>query len=245
MGQPAQVFGCELRRAVDVFRARNDLLGDPGRGPAWRRRQRIAKSAGRAGEDERRHTGVASGLEQVQRAGDVGVDKIAPRMGGDMRLVQRRGMQDGIDARHVFRDEFVIHDRSGELRERAGLHVDRNDLRVPGTQDPHQRFTKMPGTAGDQILHAPAFAMFRCRRQSECVVAPARRHARRRAALIPTTRRVTSPSLCIPPTGRRPCPSLRGNPSPRASCVPPRRGGWRLRYSACLCRSARTSAQRS
>ena len=72
----AQVLGGGLGGAVDVARDRRDVLGDPRRGRARRRRERAAERARRAGEDEARRAGRDRLLEQVQRAGDVGVDEL-------------------------------------------------------------------------------------------------------------------------------------------------------------------------
>ena len=47
------------------------------------------------------HAGRDRLLQQVERAGDVGVDEVLPRVGRDMRLVQGRGVQHRRDARHV------------------------------------------------------------------------------------------------------------------------------------------------
>ncbi len=81
--------------------------------------------------------------------------KLLARMGGDMRLVQRCGMQDGIDALHARRDEVAIRDRPGALRERTGIYVDGNDICVSRPQNANECLAEMPGTARDQIFHAP------------------------------------------------------------------------------------------
>ena len=48
----------------------------------------------------------------MQRAGDVGVDEVLPRVGGNVRLVQRRGVQDGLDTPHAARHEGAIGNRA-------------------------------------------------------------------------------------------------------------------------------------
>ena len=94
----AEVLGGGLRDAVDVARDRCDVLGDPGRGRAGRRRQRAAERARRAGEDEALDARRDRLLEQVQRAGDVRVDELLAAVRADVRLVQRRRVQDRVDA---------------------------------------------------------------------------------------------------------------------------------------------------
>jgi hypothetical protein len=104
------------------------LSVNPGCGLAWLRRQRVAECAGRTGEHQRRHAFSAGGLQQVECASDVGVDKILARVGRHMRLVKGGGMQDDAYARHVPVDEIPISDRAGELCEGAGLQVDADDV---------------------------------------------------------------------------------------------------------------------
>ena len=104
--QLAQVLGGELGDAVDVFRRGTtssviQAAGPPGGGVSASPKALVVLVKTNA------DTPAASGfLQQIQRAGDVGVDKVLARMGGDMRLVQRRGVQDGINARHARRDEI-------------------------------------------------------------------------------------------------------------------------------------------
>ena len=52
----------------------------------WRR-ERVAESAGGAGEHEGAHATLRRGFEQVQRPGDIGVDEGLARMRGHVRLV--------------------------------------------------------------------------------------------------------------------------------------------------------------
>ena len=102
--QLAEVLGRGLGHAVDVLRDRRDALVDPGRGLTGRRFQRVAKRACRRGHDEGADASARRLLEQGQRAANIGLDEGLTRMGRDMRLVQRRGMQDRVDALHAARD---------------------------------------------------------------------------------------------------------------------------------------------
>ena len=63
-------------------------------------------------------------LEQVQRAGDVGVDEVLARVGRDMRLVQRRGVEDRVHARHAAGDERAVGDRADVVGERRRHDID-------------------------------------------------------------------------------------------------------------------------
>ena len=55
--QLAQILRGRLGDAIDIFRHRRDVFGDPGRRLARRRHQRIAEHAGGAGVDKRRDAG--------------------------------------------------------------------------------------------------------------------------------------------------------------------------------------------
>src|SRR3546814_15256108 len=81
-----------------LFRSRRDLLGHPGRRRTRGRCQGIAEYAGRGGENEGADAGIHRFFEQVQRAGDIGVDEILPAVGRDMGLMQRGRVIDGPDA---------------------------------------------------------------------------------------------------------------------------------------------------
>ena len=130
--QLAEVLGRRLGDAVDVLRDRRDLLGDPGGGRARRRDQRVAEHAGGAGEDEGLHAGRHRLLEQVQRAGDVGVDEFLPAVGRDMRLVQGRGVQHRAHARHVAPHECAVDDRADMRGERRGEDIDADRVALLG-----------------------------------------------------------------------------------------------------------------
>src|SRR5882724_1623905 len=107
MKQLAQVFGRELRYAVDVLGNRDDVLGDPGRRRTFRWDESTAESAGRARVDERLDACRGRLLQQVQSAADVGIDESLARVTRNMRLVQRGGMQNGVDASHALPDEIT------------------------------------------------------------------------------------------------------------------------------------------
>ena len=55
-------------------------------------------------------------FQQVQRAGDVGVDEVLAAVRGHVRLVQRGGVEHGIDAAHAAGDERAIGDRADMRR---------------------------------------------------------------------------------------------------------------------------------
>ena len=81
--------------------------------------QRGTEGTGRAGVDEGTHAGFYGGFEQVQRAADVGVDELLPRVGFDVRLMQGRGMQHRVDAVvHAGGNEGGIGDRADAIGER-------------------------------------------------------------------------------------------------------------------------------
>jgi hypothetical protein len=150
----AEVLGGGLGRAVDVARDGPDVLGDPGRGRARRRRQRAAERAGRAREDEpadaRRH-GL---LEQRQHAREVGVDEVLACVRGHVRLVQRRGVQHGVGARDQAPDERAVGDRPDRRGVGRRQHVDRHDARARVTQDAAERLPEVAGAARDAMRTA-------------------------------------------------------------------------------------------
>ena len=124
-------------------------------GSARRRRQRVAEGARRAGEDERHTPASRAASSRFSVPVMLVSTKSRARMGRDMRLVQRRGVQHGVDALHACPDEVAIGDRPGALRERTGIHIDGNDISVSRPQNANECITEMPGTARDQIFHAP------------------------------------------------------------------------------------------
>ena len=112
MDELAQVLGGGLGGAVDVARHGRDVLGDPGGRRAGRRRERAAERARGAGEDEARGAGRDRLLEQVERAGEVGVDELLARVRADVRLVQRRGVEHGVGAPHRLAHDGAVGDRA-------------------------------------------------------------------------------------------------------------------------------------
>src|SRR5208337_3644109 len=175
--EPAEVLGRGLADAVDVFWDRGDALIDPRRRFAERRLQRIAEGARRAGHDEAANAGANGLLEQDQRAAHVGLDEFLAAVRRDMRLVQRRRMQDFIDPAHAARDRPPIGDRRDDVGERPRRDVE-PDRRPPGAaQGAHQRLAEMARTPGDEDGHDPS-SLTRGR--------------------LPITRPPESPSPCFP-----------------------------------------------
>ena len=64
-------------------------------------------------------------LQQVERAGHVGIDKGRPRMARDIRLVERRGMDHRFDAmaREGALDHCSLRHRTDEMGVGAGRDV--------------------------------------------------------------------------------------------------------------------------
>ncbi len=115
--------------------------------------QRIAKRARRRGHDEGADASARRLLEQDQRAENIGLDEGLTRMGRDMRLVQRRGMEDRIDALHGARDQGAVGDRADLVGERSGNDVEADRRAAIRAQTAHQGFAEMPRTAGDEHGH--------------------------------------------------------------------------------------------
>ena len=151
--QLAQVLGSRLRHAVDVARHGRDVLGHPRRGRSRRRRERAPERARRAGVDEGAHSRGGGFLEQVERAREIGVDERLAGVRGDVRLVQRRRVQDGLHAGHAAPD----HARSAMEPTALGVggrQQIETDRFVPLlAQRPHQGFAEVPRAAGDQQPH--------------------------------------------------------------------------------------------
>jgi hypothetical protein len=96
--QLAKVLCRGLGDAVDVLGDGPDLLGHPCGGGSGRGDEGIAEDAGRAGENERADISGYRLLQEIERAGDVGIDEGLSAMGGDMGLVQRRRVEDRLHA---------------------------------------------------------------------------------------------------------------------------------------------------
>jgi hypothetical protein len=80
------------------------------------------------GEKERADSRVAGLFEQVQRAGDVGVDELLAGVRGHVRLVQSRGMDDGIHAAQAHFEEPAVHNRSNAMGESRRRDVEAEGL---------------------------------------------------------------------------------------------------------------------
>ncbi len=165
VGQAAEMFGRELGHAVDVAGPKvGHGLGEPGGagGPAGGSGADLGRDhqgCGR-GEDEAvdgRARG-GSGLEQVERALDVGGDEVGRAARRHVRLVQGRGVDDGIDAgiRDRAKDQRAIGDRARDARGRAFYEVEAGD-RVPGgLEQRHQGLAEPARGAGDEDAHGRA-----------------------------------------------------------------------------------------
>ncbi len=75
------------------------------------RGERPTEGARRAREHEATDAGGEGLLEQVERARDVRVHEGLPVVGGDVRLVQCRRVQDGVDALDAPPNESSVDDR--------------------------------------------------------------------------------------------------------------------------------------
>jgi hypothetical protein len=150
----AEVLGGDLRRAVDVLGDGADVLVDPRGGRARRRRQRAAERARRRREHERADAGGDRLLEQVQRPGHVDVDEVPARVGSDMRLVQRRRVHDGVDARHRRAHHRPVRDRAHDLGGRGGQDVDPAHVVAALAQHAHEALTEVSRAARDEDPHA-------------------------------------------------------------------------------------------
>ena len=145
MEQLAKVLGRALGDAIDVSWNRSDALVDPGRRFAGRGREGVAEGARRAGEDEGSDARPDSLLEQDQRPHDIRLDERLARMGRDMRFVQRRRVEDHINALHGARDRGAVGDRADRVGERSGNDVEADRVASGVAQSAHQRFAQMPG----------------------------------------------------------------------------------------------------
>ena len=149
----AEVLRRGLGDAVDVARDRCDVLGDPGRRRAGRRRERAAERARRARVDEPADARLDSRLEQDERARDVGVDELLAGVRADMRLVQRRGVQDRVRAPQRLLDEVAVGDRPDERRVRRGEDVKPDGVDPVGGQHAAQRLAEVSGAACHEDPH--------------------------------------------------------------------------------------------
>ena len=121
-------------------------------------REGAAKYTGRAREDERTNPCDGGLLEQVQRPGDVGVNKTLVRMGHHVRLVESGGVNDGIHVAHASPHDVAVGDRANVIGERGGLDVEADRAMAHARQRPHQGLAEMPCASGDEDGHAAAEA---------------------------------------------------------------------------------------
>jgi hypothetical protein len=109
----AEVFGRGLGRAVDVLgdgvvSSVIHAAGAPGGG------MRASPKTLVVLVKMKRDTPAATALfEQIEGAGDVGVDEILAGVGGDVGLVERGGVEDGVHAGHDAADAGAVDDRAG------------------------------------------------------------------------------------------------------------------------------------
>ncbi len=88
--------------------------------------------------------GGDSGFQQVQRAGDIGVDKSLSWITDDIRLMQRAGMNNrlwmvfGKDAI----DQRTVRDRPQNPRIRAVRDIEADDIMTEGTEARRQKSPK-------------------------------------------------------------------------------------------------------
>ena len=82
-------------------------------------------------------------LEQDERPHDVRLDERRPRMGSDMRLVQRRGVEDRVGAVDAAGDAGEVGDRADLVGERPGDEVESDRRTARGPQRAHERFAQM------------------------------------------------------------------------------------------------------
>src|SRR5688572_11836128 len=151
--QLAQIFGRLLGHPVDVPRNRRRLLIDPGGGLAAGRSQRAAEGTGRAAVNDSGDSALQRHLEKSQRSGDVGLDECMPRVRGDVRFVERGGVDDAIDAAHATPEEIAIGNRTDMARERGLQQVEADDLVPAGTQGADEPLTEVSRASSHENAH--------------------------------------------------------------------------------------------
>ena len=77
-------------------------------------------------------------------------------MGRDMGFMQRRGVENRVDAAHGARDPRPVGDRADLVGERSGRDVEPDGRAAARAQSAHERFAQMPRTAGDEHCHCCA-----------------------------------------------------------------------------------------
>jgi hypothetical protein len=109
-------------------------------GAPSRRYQGIAKDAGCAREDKRLDARGDCLFQQIECAGDIGVDEVLPAMGGDMRFVQGGALEDSPNAAHAVSYPRAIDYRADMSSKRRLNHVEAGDLVLPALEGADQRF---------------------------------------------------------------------------------------------------------
>ena len=99
------------------------------------------------------NAGAERFLEQVQRSSHVGVDEILTRVGDDVRLVERGGMDHGVDAAHGRSDEAAIGNGADELSERRCLEIETDRTVALLRERAHQRLAEVSGASGDEEIY--------------------------------------------------------------------------------------------
>lgn len=100
-------------------------------------------------------TRSGGGLEQVERAGNVDVYKGLRGKAGDIRLVQRPGVDDGlypIVAKYPV-DQRPVGNRSDNIRVWPGHHVNAEDVMAAGAQAWHEEAGQPTRRAGEKYAH--------------------------------------------------------------------------------------------
>ncbi len=118
------------------------------------RRESPAVGTCRAREDESTDVGGDRLLEQRQRARDVRVDECSTVVGADVRFVQGRRVQDGVDVVHGRAHDGPVRNRADDRGVGRGKHIKPDDFTTVGVKGPHQRLPQVPGAARDEESHA-------------------------------------------------------------------------------------------
>jgi hypothetical protein len=100
--------------------------------------------------------GLGRGFEQIERAGDVDVDKGLHREARDIWFVQRAGMDDGFDAvvREDSLDQRPVRDRSDDLRVGARRNIEAGDAMTGRAQPRREETAKPTRRTGEEYAHA-------------------------------------------------------------------------------------------
>ena len=99
-------------------------------------------------------------LEQDQRAANIGLDEGLALVALDMRLVQRRRVQNRVDAGHRATHAGPVDDGPDDVGEVGGDDVEADRSPPVVAQRANQRFAEMAGASGHENCHNrvdPAF----------------------------------------------------------------------------------------